>query len=272
MAMKGRNAFLTSLSLMTRFPLRAKFEADYSRCDFWIPALSLLPSATALGGFFLGHLATGSPALGILASLGLQYFFFNLFHLDGLVDTADALLPAASREKRLEILKDPRLGTYGFFSGFLLLAFRLASMGSLYEAGRTESEGLLALSLGLCLAPASGRTAAALVSARMEPARSEGLGALMRGFSFPRIAAGAAAGLLPGLIVATILVNPGLAVLGAAAALVSALGSAAWLISAYGKALGGFTGDSLGAAVEIGETALLILLASLFHLFEVFPL
>jgi adenosylcobinamide-GDP ribazoletransferase len=272
MGLKLRNAFFTTLSLLTRFPLGAKFEADYSRCDFWIPALSVLPAAAAIGGFFAGFLASGSPALGILSSLGLQYFLFNLFHLDGLVDTADALLPAATRERRLEILKDPRVGTYGFFSGFLLLAFRLASMGSLFEAGIRGSEGLLALSVGLCLAPAAGRTAAALVAARLEPARSEGLGALMQGFSLIRIACGAAAAFLPGILAATILGNPGLSLLGLAAALVAALGSAAWIISAYGKALGGFTGDSLGAAVEIGETATLILLASLFHLFEVFPL
>lgn len=270
--MKGRNAFLTSLSLMTRIPLRAKFEADYSRCDFWIPALSVFPASAALGGFFLGRLATGSPALGILASLGLQYFLFNLFHLDGLVDTADALLPAASRERRLEILKDPRLGTYGFFAGFLLLALRLASMGNLFEAGSRDSEGLLALALGLCLAPAAGRAAAALVAARLEPARRDGLGSLMKGFSLPRIAAGASVALLPGLLAASLLGNPGLAVLGLAASALAALGTAVWMVSAYGRALGGFTGDSLGAAVEIGETSTLILLSCLFHLFKVFPL
>ena len=265
------NSFLTTLSLISRFPIQARFEADFSRCDFWIPALSLFPAAAAIVGFFLGYLLSGSLALGILASLGLQYLLFNLFHLDGLVDTADALLPSATSEKRLEILKDPRVGTYGFFAGFLLLALRLAAMGSLLDAGRTEADGRLALALGLCLAPGAGRIAAALVAARLKPAKPEGLGAFMRDFSLARIIAGAFFALMPGFLLATILGTLGFAILGLSGAILACLVAAAWVRTAYKKTLGGFTGDSLGAAIEIGETLSLIVLTSLIHLFEVFP-
>jgi Cobalamin-5-phosphate synthase len=110
--------FLTIFSLLSRIPIKRSFEIDFSQADFWIPAVSPIVSLAAIGGFAAGMALTRHLGLAITASIALQYFLFNLFHFDGLIDSADALLPAATRERRLEILKDPRIGSYGFSAGY----------------------------------------------------------------------------------------------------------------------------------------------------------
>jgi adenosylcobinamide-GDP ribazoletransferase len=232
-----------------------RFEADFSRADFWIPALSPLVSLAALAGFGAGMALTGSFFLAALSSLALQYFLFNLFHLDGLVDSADALLPVASRERRLEILKDPRLGTYGFFCGLLVLSARIGAMRILAEEGVYFSF----LAASLLAAPAAGRVAAALIALRLAPARPDGLGSLMKGFSAARIALGSLVAIAPALAFSWVAGSWLLAIVMAATATLAAILAAFTVGRAYRAALGGFTGDALGAAIEIGELLVLIL-------------
>ena len=254
-ASPGLARFLTIFTLISRIPVNRRFEADFSRADFWIPALSPLVSLAALAGFGAGMALTGSFFLAALSSVALQYFLFNLFHLDGLVDSADALLPVASRERRFEILKDPRMGTYGFFCGLLILSARIGAMRILAEEGME----FIFLAASLLAAPASGRAAAALIALRLPPARPDGLGSLMKGFAASRIALGSLVALIPALAYAWAAGSWLLALVIAASAALAALLAAFAVGRAYKTALGGFTGDALGAAVEIGELAVLIL-------------
>ncbi|HWR12952.1 MAG TPA: adenosylcobinamide-GDP ribazoletransferase [Rectinemataceae bacterium] len=250
------NRFLTIFTLVSRIPVKKSFETDFSRADFWLPAISPLVSLASLLGFGLGMTLSGNIFLSAIASIALQYFLFNIFHLDGLVDTADAMLPAASPEKRLEILKDPRVGTYGFFCGLAALAARAGAISLLSEGGIIFS----ALIAGFLIAPLSGRLAAALVPLVSKPARPTGLGALMSGFSARRIAGGAGIAYIPALaygIAAGSWILPVFCFFSTAAA---AAGSAFFISRTYSAKVGGFTGDALGAAVEIGEISSLLIL------------
>lgn len=248
--------FLTVFTLMSRVPVRRAFEADFSRADFWIPAISPIVSLSAIAGFAAGMALSGSLAIAAAASIAVQYFCFNLFHFDGLVDTADAMLPAAPPERRLEILKDPRVGTYGFFCGALALGLRAGAITSLAEGGVLFS----ALVAGLLAAPAAGRLACALVPLASKPAKPTGLGALMGGFSKKRAAAGTALALIPALAWSAAVGGWLLPVLAAASALASGFGAALFVSKVYSSKVGGFTGDALGAAVELGEIDALLLL------------
>jgi len=200
---------------------------------------------------------TGSFFLSALSSIALQYFLFNLFHLDGLVDSADALLPVADRERRLEILKDPRLGTYGFFCGLLVLSARTGAMRILAE----EGVEFIFLAAGLLAAPAAGRTAAALIALKLPPARPDGLGSLMKGFKAFRIALGSLVALVPALAFSWAAGSWLLVLVMAASTALAAILAAIAVGRAYKTALGGFTGDALGAAIEIGELLVLLLSA-----------
>lgn len=250
------NRFLTIFTLMSRLPVKKSFEPDFSRADFWIPAISPLVSIAALAGFASGMALTGNLIVASAASIALQYFLFNLFHFDGLVDSADALLPAATRERRLEILKDPRVGNYGFFCGILALTLRAGAIALLSEEGVLFS----ALAAGLLAAPLAGRLAAALVPFALKPARPTGLGALMTGFSFPRILAGAGFGFLPALVYGILAGGWVLPALSAGAVIAGALAAFLLVSKSYDHKIGGFTGDALGAAIEIGEVGALLIL------------
>lgn len=252
----GFARFLTIFTLISRIPVNRRFEADFSRADFWIPALSPLASLAALAGFSAGMALTGSFLLAVLSSITSQYFLFNLFHFDGLVDSADALLPAASPERRLEILKDPRVGTYGFFCGILALGLRAGAILLLSENGILFS----ALVSGFLAAPLAGRLAAVLVPILAKPAKPAGLGALMSGFSLARIAAGAALAIIPVLFYGFIAAGWRLSAVCLGATIIAAAGSAFFVSRSYLRKVGGFTGDALGAAIEIGEVSALLIL------------
>ncbi len=248
--------FLSVFTLLSRIPVKRSFDIDFSRADFWLPAMSPLVSIAAIGGFAAGMALTRHLGLAIIASIAVQYFLFNLFHFDGLIDSADALLPAATKEKRLEILKDPRIGSYGFFCGLLALALRAGALALLAERGLLFS----ALAAGFLVAPAAGRCAAALLAWRLKPARPDGLGALMKGFSLRRIIEGSLIGLVP--LSAYCLLSGSWPLLIASLS-AFALGTTLAALSvgeAYKRTIGGFTGDSLGAAIEWGEIATLLML------------
>jgi len=254
---QGVSRFLSIFTLLSRLPVKASFEPDYSRADFWMPAMSPLVSAFAAAGAAVGLLLVRDPFLGAICAIAVQYWCFNLFHLDGLLDTADAMAPFASREKRLEILKDSRIGSYAFFFGTVALAAKAGAMVVLFR------ESLLAAAVAVLAAPLAGRLAAALVPLLAPPARPEGLGALMKGFSARRVALGGLVGALPLAAVALWGERAALASLvGLGAILVGAAAGGFCLARLYRARIGGFTGDALGAAVETGELATLLVLAA----------
>lgn len=266
--------FFTTFTLISRIPVTRKFTMDFSRSDFWIPAISPIVSLAALAGYAAGILLTGSGFLAVLASIALQYLSFNLFHLDGLIDSADAMLPAAPPERRLEILKDPRIGTYGFFAAAMNLTFRAGAMH--YLAG--QGIFFIALVTGLLAAPLSGRIACALVPLISKPARPDGLGSLMKGFSISHIVKGALLACIPLVAFSAVafLGSPeasrwilrSATLFGASllAVIAGSCASAFGIARMYIRKIGGFTGDSLGAAVEAGETAALVFLTVILNL------
>lgn len=254
---RGVSRFLSVFTLLSRLPVKASFEPDYSRADFWMPAMSPIVSVFAAAGAALGLLLVRDPFLGAIFAIAVQYWCFNLFHLDGLLDTADAMAPYASREKRLEILKDSRIGSYAFFFGTVALAAKAGAMVVLFR------ESLLAAVVAVLAAPLAGRLAAALVPIIAPPARPEGLGALMKGFSAGRVVLGGLVGALPLAAVALWGSQAILAVLvGLGAILAGAAAGGLGLARLYRARIGGFTGDALGAAVETGELVSLLVLAA----------
>jgi len=251
---------LTVFTLVSRIPLRASFEPDFSRSDFWLPLIGPFASAAALAGLALGTAAFRDPLLAALCAIVFQYLGFNLFHLDGFLDSADALAGQAAPERRLEILKDPRIGSYALFFGFALLAAKAAAMAALLRLSPAAAVAVI------LAAPVAGRSAGALVPLLARPAREGGLGALMTGFSgrrvafgwllasLPLAACGAAAAAWPG----TVLGAPAVWAVAGAASATAAVTAGSALAALYRRKVGGFTGDAIGAAVETGELACLL--------------
>lgn len=206
-----------------------------------VPLVGLLVGA-GMATVWAGAMALGTSA-GVAAVLvvGSGLLLTGALHEDGLADVADGFWGGHDRQRRLEILRDSRLGTYGAVALILVLALRIMALTG---AGST-SAGTIAL----LVAPMLGRTSLPVTLTLLPPARTDGLGA--------------GAGRVPGLslMLALALGLGGAAALGGWVALQAATVAGGLLLGlcwlAWRK-VGGQTGDVLGAGAAICETVCLI--------------
>lgn len=172
----------------------------------------------------------------VTADLGLT----GMLHVDGLADSADGLLPHLTRSRRLAVMSDPRTGAFGVTVVAGTLWLRAAALASF-----AEPQPLLLASLWC-----ASRTSMAVALGSLPYARSAGLATTMAGASPVPV------GIL-GVVMAV-----GLAAWGGAGALAgvgaAVIGAAAVHALAL-RRLGGFTGDTVGAAGVVGETIGLVL-------------
>ncbi len=230
--MKYLQALLNSAGFITVVPLPWFEDVPWSMAFAMFPVVGLLLGLTlCLLGFLPHPLA---PAAVVLAWVVIT----GAFHLDGLADSFDALSLGGGREERLSVMKDPRVGAFGTVSVALVLVLKLWFAAYLSP-------------LKLVLPPVLGRLSLLLVAAFSPPAKSEGLGAMVKSSLTVPCAAFA---LLFSLLVSAFFGVPGL-VCFAFCVVFCYFFSRMWM----GK-IGGFTGDVLGAACEITETVVMAIL------------
>jgi adenosylcobinamide-GDP ribazoletransferase len=166
-------------------------------------------------------------------------------HEDGLADVADGFGGGATRARKLEIMRDSRVGAYGALAIALALTLRVAALAAALDGGFWRA------SLGLMLVAALSRAAALTPLALLPPARAEGAGAAAGRLDSNALAAAWGSGLVIALAL-------GLVALGVAHALFAVLlsGAGALLMVVLARrAIGGQTGDVAGAAQQCGEIA-----------------
>jgi adenosylcobinamide-GDP ribazoletransferase len=180
--------------------------------------------------------AAVAAAVVVVADLALT----GMLHLDGLVDSADGLLPPLDADRRLDVMADPATGAFGVGAAVAVLLLRWASLAAL-----SPSPALLA-----ALWCAS-RFVMADVVRTVPYARRTGLAtAFLERGRRP----------LGGIVLGAVLVALGR---GDAVAGVAALGVASGAVVAFAaRRVGGFTGDVLGAAGMVGETVGLLAAAA----------
>jgi adenosylcobinamide-GDP ribazoletransferase len=167
-------------------------------------------------------------------------------HVDALADTADALGAGSDRRRALEIMRDSRIGSFGTVAIFFFLALEIVALATMGEARRA---------VALWLAPGLARWAMVAVGWRIEYLRAEGAGTLLVEPGGDRNLA--LAGALAVTAALPVLSWRMLLAYAAAAALAAALRAA------YQRWLGGVTGDLLGAAGELVELAVLLVMAAI---------
>ena len=119
------------------------------------------------GAYMLASQALPATVAAVIAvSFGTA--ITGAFHLDGLADSADAFAGGTTVERRFEILKDSRLGTYGTSALVLVLFLEIAALATL-----VPSTGLIALGT----AHGIGRASAVGVMVLTRNTAKEGLGA-----------------------------------------------------------------------------------------------
>ena len=235
--MKG---FLAALAFLTAIPVpRAAAAAPAREALPWYPVVGLLLGAILLGASRALEGSFPPLVLGVLLA-GTWAALTGFLHLDGVADSCDGLLATGSRERRLEILRDPRAGAYAVAGVALAVLLKAACLAE--PAARTAPALLLAGSMSRWLALA--------LAAVFPPARPEGMGReLSASARRPAVALAAA---VPIIIIV---------VAGGARSVIAALLAAACAL-AIGllarRRLGGVTGDVLGLAIEAAEIAVLL--------------
>jgi adenosylcobinamide-GDP ribazoletransferase len=232
-----------AVCFLTRLPLGRHLAVggdDLARAGMAFPlvgaAIGALVGAVALllvhplGGWLAAVLALAAGAL-LTGSL----------HLDGLADSADAL-SARTRERALEIMRDHAIGSYGAVAIVLDLLLKGGALRALALHGDEFRVAVVAGALS--------RTAPVVLAAALPYARTAaGLGAPMTQGGLGR--ATIAAAFAVGIAIALAGVQGAVTAAGVAA-IVLMLGVCCW------RWLGGVTGDTLGAAVEVTEIAVFL--------------
>ncbi len=204
----------------------------------WFPVVGATIGAFVGGVWWLADQAFPALLAAVLV-VAVDLAVTGALHADGLVDTADGLLPHATRERRLEIMRTPDVGAFGAASLGVVLLARVGAF-----AARPADVGLV---VALWCAA---RTVVAVAPAVLPYARDEGLASAL--IATPASAVTAVA-LLPAAALAVVTIGW----VGAAAVAAAVLGAIAVLLLAW-RRVGGFTGDVLGAAIVVAETVGLV--------------
>jgi adenosylcobinamide-GDP ribazoletransferase len=169
------------------------------------------------------------------------------FHEDGLADTADGFGGGRTRERKLEIMRDSRIGSYGAAALALSLLIRVGALAAL--------ERPHAVLIALIAAAMAGRGAMIVPLLLLSPARSDGMASGMG--HVPRWSAALGFGLVGGFLVF-------LMPIGGAVAVAVAAGMAALALAQFARLqIGGHTGDVLGATEVVVECVTLTILAAI---------
>jgi len=200
----------------------------------------------AVGLLCLGLRYLDVPELAAAAlALGASAIITGALHEDGLADLADGFGGGRNPESKLEIMRDSRLGTYGAMILLVSFAAKLSALAAIPDGYVIPS---------LIAAHALARGVLPAMSLNLPYARKDGLA---RNAGQPDAATAAIAGGLA-LLIALLSLSWSNALFAAVAAGFSTL-AIAWLAL---RQIGGQTGDVLGGAEQVAETAILVLLAA----------
>jgi adenosylcobinamide-GDP ribazoletransferase len=229
-----------AFGLMTTLPFRLPDDwsaGDSGRAAVWYPLVGAV-----IGGLtwltWKGSMSLFPPLIAGVLALMVWVGLTGGLHLDGLADCCDGLFASVTRERRLEIMKDPHVGAFGVIGLILVLLLKAAALVSLVSASGFAI--LLAASLGRwCI----------LLGGLFPLARPSGMGADF------------ASGFRRSFLAWSAIVPLGIAILLGWRGIVSVLagiGAAALVLWFAKSRLGGVTGDVFGMLVEVVEVVVLL--------------
>jgi adenosylcobinamide-GDP ribazoletransferase len=230
-----------------------------------VPDFTRIPRALPLAGAVIGlvgfaalalamalRLPTAAAAAVAVAALVLAT---GAFHEDGLADTADGFGGGRTVQRRLEIMSDSRVGTYGATAIGLSLLLRVTLVAAV-----ADRLGAGAACLALVAVASASRVVALAPLWLLPPAKPDGRSASVGRPSDTTMATAAA--LAVGI--ALLLLTPAFGLPRAGVALIVCALSAWPVLTLSRRLIGGQTGDVAGATQQVAEIAMLAVLASRF--------
>ena len=246
---------ILAIMLMTRLPLPRKLyqlpftERDHQNSAFYYPVVGALLAAILIAAHFLlsYFLPTNIQAVVLLC---LWVWLTGALHLDGLADCMDAYAAShKSAENALTVMQDPQTGSMGVVSIALVLLLKFSVLSVLV----VNPPHLL---LALLLSSIGSRFFVLVYMVTTPYVRKNGIAEKM-----------AIYGRWPALVLLTI----GLSVIAflttapfTVICIILVLGlTLLWWRAIWLKKIGGYTGDCLGAFIELSESAALLAIAAL---------
>src|SRR5690349_9010487 len=164
-------SIIAAFQFLTIFPtlIRRMFTSrEMGQAVAWFPLVGLVLGLLLYAVHYTSQLifpGNVSAAITIFAWV----IFTRAFHLDGFMDTCDGLFGGFTPERRMEIMKDSRMGAFGVAGGILVLLTQYSAL-----------ESSVNVFAGLILATTLGRWASPLVIYAFPYAREDGLGSEMK--------------------------------------------------------------------------------------------
>ena len=223
-----------AVGFLTRLPMPARPVA-LDRAVPWLPVVGIVLGALLAAFDWLLRRAEVSSLVASVAIVVALLLLTGALHADGLMDTCDAVFSHATPERRLEIMRDPRVGAFGVVGMLCVVLLKVAAIDALPDAHRAQV---------LVIAPTLGRWAIVLLATLFPYGRPSGMGGDLK------------AGATPLTLGIASLVALGVCALGGVVGVASGIVAGVvailfgrWLLSL----LPGLTGDSYGATCELVE-------------------
>jgi adenosylcobinamide-GDP ribazoletransferase len=234
---------------LTRLPLTLQTQiakGELSQALWTAPVVGIAVGLLGAGVYGLAQALHLPPLPAAVLAVATTLIVTGGLHEDGLADVADGFGGGATRERKLEIMRDSRIGTFGVCALILSFMLRVSALTNLGDPGLAAT--------ALVAAHAAGRAPIAAFMRLIPAARADGMSA-----DAGRPSQGSAmAALLLGLV--ALMIGLGF-VAGVVAAVLLAGGFSfmAWLCK---RQIGGQTGDVLGALEQTGEIVVLLVAAA----------
>lgn len=229
-----------ALALLTRLPLPRLPDRAFDRqaqAVWAYPVVGLVVGSVAT---LVGHATVGlSAPVAAGLVIAIQVLMTGAMHEDGLADSADGLWGGLTRDRRLEIMRDSRIGTYGVMALILSIGLRWSALTALLPNAPWA----------VCIAAIGSRAAMPALMATLPHARQDGLA---KGVGRPVMTTAAVAIGVAIILIWALAGSVPFAPLGLAVITTVGLGALAK------SKLGGTTGDILGASQQLADIAILI--------------
>lgn len=238
-------SFLTIIPMPSSSTETVNFE-DFARSFAFFPLVGLLIGLICSLFYLLSHQWMPDLLTAVWITTLLTFLTRGL-HLDGLADLADGVGGGYTAERRLQIMKDSRIGAFGSMALVLAILFKVSGLYALLETDNWHP---------ILLVPMFSRLSMVLTAFKSPYARSEG--GLGKAFVEPMTIHQPLAAMISTIVIA-LFASP----VWLLAYLSGAVCCSLTIRVASRKWLGGVTGDVLGAANEFCEIILFSLFACL---------
>ncbi|WP_306454205.1 adenosylcobinamide-GDP ribazoletransferase [Neobacillus jeddahensis] len=255
--------FLINLQFFTAVPINLTLPMDQVHLKKAVqafPLLGLFQGFVYVAIFYVCQQMTSFSHLAVAFLLWLATILLTGgIHLDGWMDASDAYFSYQDREKRLEIMKDPRTGAFGVLSVLVLISCRFLFI---YESTMNVT---VSTYIFIVVIPFFSKAVMGVMLLTVKSAKQEGLGSMFQRAATPR-----ALWPYPFYIIIVffmiVMIDPDFLLIG-----MLSLVAAGCLIVFRRKAItwfGGISGDVLGASVE-GMELILWMTVWLLHYFVI---